>query len=95
MSGLNYERTPAWEAKRAQKCQMGLCLEEVGFVEYAIGTKLLEWWKANKHRWPKVALMARQYRGTPANSVGVERVFSSLQLVGFTPTSTSTRMVTM
>jgi hypothetical protein len=42
-----------------------------------IETDLLAWWQANEKRWPKVALMAKQYLGCPATSAGVERLFSS------------------
>ena len=34
------------------------------------------WWRANKHRCPDVARMARQFLACPATSAGVERMFS-------------------
>ena len=41
----------------------------------------LSWWKANEHRFPRLALMARQYLAVPASSAACERLFSSVGLV--------------
>ena len=57
------------------KCEMELYLEAA--EKQPIETDLLAWWQANEKRWPKVALMAKQYLGCPATSAGVERLFSS------------------
>ena len=40
----------------------------------------LEWWCANKKRFPNLARMARQYLGCPATSATVERLFSAVGL---------------
>ena len=39
--------------------------------------KLLQFWKNNEGRWPKLAKMAKQYLAAPASTAGVERVFSA------------------
>ena len=51
--------------------------------EQAADTKIgaLQWWKVNESRFPRVALMARQYLGVPATSASPERLFSSVGLV--------------
>ena len=36
----------------------------------------LDWWARNEHRFPHLALMARQYLGCPASAASAERVFS-------------------
>ena len=38
--------------------------------------KLLEWWPANKERFPNIAKMAQQYLSIPATSASAERLFS-------------------
>jgi len=37
---------------------------------------ILVWWRKNKHLFPDVARMARQFLACPATSAGVERMFS-------------------
>ena len=39
--------------------------------------KLLQFWKNNEGRWPKLAKMAKQYLAAPASTAEVERVFSA------------------
>ena len=47
------------------------------FVDAApMWDKPLDWWARNEHRFPHLALMARQYLGCPASSSSAERVFS-------------------
>ena len=46
-------------------------------VEQAGGFDLLAWWKGYERRAPNLARMAKQARGAPTTSAGVERVFSS------------------
>ena len=47
------------------------------FVEAApMWDKPLDWWARNEHRFPHLALMARQYLGCPASAASAERVFS-------------------
>lgn len=38
--------------------------------------KLLSWWKANAHRFPNLANMARTFLSCPASSAEAERIFS-------------------
>ena len=40
---------------------------------------LLDWWKNNEYRFPKLAKMAKQYLAAPASTAGVERVFSAAE----------------
>ena len=39
-------------------------------------TDLLQWWKENKFRFPKVAIVARKWLCVPGTSTPSERVFS-------------------
>lgn len=38
---------------------------------------VLQWWRGNAARWPKLARMVLQYFAAPASSAGVERLFSA------------------
>ena len=38
---------------------------------------ILRWWKAQSTNLPNLALMARQFHGSPASSGGAERLFSA------------------
>ena len=45
--------------------------------EVPFNTDILLWWRdTGQHKYPHVALMARQYLACPATSAGVERLFS-------------------
>jgi hypothetical protein len=39
-------------------------------------TDVLDWWRAQRHVFPDLSRMARQYLAAPASSAGVERLFS-------------------
>ena len=46
-----------------------------------MSTDVLGWWKANEHRFPTLAKVARELLGTPATSTPSERLFSMAGVV--------------
>ena len=47
-------------------------------IKYKTEKDAMLWWQENEHRFPNIAVMARQYLGCPATSASVERLFSQV-----------------
>jgi len=49
--------------------------------QLAAAKDVLDFWRTNEDKYPRLASMAKQYLAVPASSAAVERLFSSVGLV--------------
>eukprot|EP00966_Prymnesium_polylepis_P163594 3781724-Prymnesium_polylepis.1 len=64
------------EAVEAPAAAVPAVKSEAELPVLPMSTDILEWWAANKIKFPALSVMARQYLGVPATSASAERLFS-------------------